>query len=220
MGERYSVLHPSDKPPDEHVWTTFHGNDYVGWFSGTSASCPIVTGVVALMLSIDPTLNCDAIASRIAETADRIGTDPQPIGPGYVYGGTPPSTGEVGYGRINAYKALALTNGAPDPPTLSLSIVYEEGIGYPRLSWSSPAPDIEKYEIWRRLTGTGLPGILEMIYAVVRDANGSLATSHIDHTLSMVGSGQYTATYQVKAFDAVDLFSGLSNEASVRYGDA
>jgi subtilisin family serine protease len=94
-------------PVDNHissginVYTTYPGNTYVNSFNGTSAACPIAVGVVALMLTINPSLNVTQILNILAATAEKIGN--------YTYGPTG-RTAEVGYGRINAYQALLLTH--------------------------------------------------------------------------------------------------------------
>ncbi len=59
-------------------------------FSGTSASCPLVTGVAALILSAHPGLTPEQVREAIINTADR-NTDPN---------------NTYGYGLVNAIKAL------------------------------------------------------------------------------------------------------------------
>lgn len=62
------------------------------YMAGTSMACPVVTGVVALMLSLEPYLTPAQIRNRLIVTADDIETQ------GY--------DDATGYGLINAYKAL------------------------------------------------------------------------------------------------------------------
>ncbi len=66
-------------------------------FSGTSASAPAASGIVALLLQADPTLTPAAVKTAIFSTAI---TDS--------YTGVIPSTGNNnwGHGKINAYRAL------------------------------------------------------------------------------------------------------------------
>jgi gliding motility-associated-like protein len=73
------------------VATTISSYEY---YDGTSMACPLVSGLAALMLSKDSNLTVDQIESCIKSTADDI----YPINPGY--------NGQLGSGRINAYKAL------------------------------------------------------------------------------------------------------------------
>jgi subtilisin family serine protease len=167
--------------------------------AGTSFSAPLVSALAGLILSIDPSFTTDQVEQFIEQSAEDLG----PTG----------RDDHFGYGRINAYKALSMANGRPNTPSLTLNIVYEQGIGYPHLAFSSSSPDVEKYEIWRQLTGTGLPGTNVKI-------GEATSPSYTDYSLSMVGSGQYTATYTVEAVDAVNLVSDPSSPASVHYGDA
>jgi len=81
------------------------GNDwasYTGRFGGTSAACPQVAGTAALILSRNPRLSQSEVVDVLIKTADRIG------GYNYVEG----RCNEVGYGRLNAYKAVK--NAFPD----------------------------------------------------------------------------------------------------------
>lgn len=88
--------------------------DYTNSFSGTSASAPIVSGVAALMLSINPKLNWREVKQIIAATAAR--NDPNnPLwkknSAGYWV------NEQYGFGRINAANAVSLaTNYHPIQP--------------------------------------------------------------------------------------------------------
>ncbi len=66
-------------------------NDYDAGFTGTSASAPIVSGVIALMLEKNPNLTRVEVESLLRSTADKIGEDPYINGRNDYYG----------YGKIN-----------------------------------------------------------------------------------------------------------------------
>lgn len=66
---------------------------YQSW-DGTSMSSPITAGVIGLMLSVNPTLNPDAIESCLKQSCDNINAQ----NPTYI--------GKLGAGRINAFEAL------------------------------------------------------------------------------------------------------------------
>ena len=68
-------------------------DDYVYTFGGTSAACPQVAGVVALMLSANPTLTVSQIRNILHETANHIGST------------VPNNT--YGYGLVDAGAAVA-----------------------------------------------------------------------------------------------------------------
>lgn len=72
---------------------------YTGRFGGTSYSCPQVAGVAALILSINPNLTQRQVFDIITATADKVG--------GYSY--INERSNEMGFGRLNAYRALLKT---------------------------------------------------------------------------------------------------------------
>lgn len=64
--------------------------------SGTSFAAPIVSGIAALMLSLDPTLTPTDIRTILINEADQVG--------GYDY--TTGRSDELGFGRVNAFAAV------------------------------------------------------------------------------------------------------------------
>ena len=72
---------------------------YTARFGGTSHSCPVVAGVAALMLSVDPDLSYMDVFDILTSTADKVG--------GHTY--TNGKCNEMGYGRVNAHAALLET---------------------------------------------------------------------------------------------------------------
>lgn len=94
---------------------------------GTSFAAPIVSGVIALMLSVSPDLTNDEIRQILHDTADKVG--------GYDYNwnlGLPGHSRELGYGRVNAAAALA----ALVPPD-----IFADGFESGNTSvWSSTTP--------------------------------------------------------------------------------
>ena len=69
---------------------------YTGRFGGTSHACPVVAGVVALMLSVNPNLSPNEVFSILTNTCDKVG------GYSYIEG----KSNEFGFGRVNAYAAV------------------------------------------------------------------------------------------------------------------
>ena len=98
--------------PGVKIYTTdisgsagYTSGDFTSNFNGTSSACPNAAGVMALVLSLDPSLS-EANARTILESScDKVG--------GYTYNdnvvGQPSGSWsqELGYGRINAAEALA-----------------------------------------------------------------------------------------------------------------
>ncbi len=89
---------------------TDYSNAYMNDFYGTSAACPNVAGVMALILSANPNLTGQQARNILESTCDKVG--------GYTYQsgvpGQPNGTwsDDAGYGRINAATAVckALTS--------------------------------------------------------------------------------------------------------------
>ncbi|MEO0458036.1 MAG: S8 family serine peptidase [Cyanobacteria bacterium P01_A01_bin.114] len=86
-----------------------YGNsDYTYGFGGTSSACPLVAGVVGLMLSANPDLEAWEVKKILQDTADKIvdsSADPQ-LGVSY---GSYDRNGHsywFGYGKVNAHKAV------------------------------------------------------------------------------------------------------------------
>lgn len=84
--------------PGTRVYAPYLDTLYA-WWDGTSFSAPMVAGVAALMLQLDPNLTADAIDSILGETA----IDLDPINPLYEKG--------LGKGLVNPTAALAALTG-------------------------------------------------------------------------------------------------------------
>ncbi len=69
---------------------------FTGRFGGTSHACPVVAGVAALMLSVNPNLTYMQVYNIVTSTSDQIG--------GYTY--TNGRSNELGSGRVNACRAV------------------------------------------------------------------------------------------------------------------
>lgn len=80
----------------------FHNTQYYDSFNGTSAACPNAAGVMGLMLSHTPTLPEWLARKVLSTTSDKVG--------GYEYNSWKAAgswSKELGYGRINAFNAVA-----------------------------------------------------------------------------------------------------------------
>jgi subtilisin family serine protease len=93
-------------PPSTDEILPNSGTNYLAYtarFGGTSHSCPVVAGVVALMLSVNPNLTYMQVFNILTSIADTVG--------GYTY--TNGRCNEMGYGRVNAYAAVIAAAGGP-----------------------------------------------------------------------------------------------------------
>lgn len=95
----------------------FKNGDYNDTFSGTSAACPNATGVAALVLAANPNLNSDQVQNILRQSADKIELYP------YDTNGW---NQHVGYGRVNAHKAVLLALGEDgDNPLIAMQPLKE-----------------------------------------------------------------------------------------------
>lgn len=96
--------------PGDNIATTDQGGGYSTWY-GTSFSSPIVAGVGALALSINPNLTAQGLVDLLEKNADDIGD------PGFDQ--------SFGWGRVNAYKvaiaAAASVSSDSIAPTVSIA---------------------------------------------------------------------------------------------------
>ncbi|MEM8502915.1 MAG: S8 family serine peptidase [Cyanobacteria bacterium P01_D01_bin.1] len=97
------VVLTSDRTGDQG----YTPNDFTG-FGGTSSACPLVAGVVGLMLSANPDLTAREVKQILQRTADKI-IDKQPDPQLNQKHGTYNSRGHslwFGYGKVNAFEAV------------------------------------------------------------------------------------------------------------------
>ena len=93
---KHQIYHANQLPV--FVLNDKNGN-YTDYFSGTSASAPIVSGLIGLILSANPNLTYQQVDQILKDTADKVDT----AFAGY------DSTGHsniYGFGRINAFNAV------------------------------------------------------------------------------------------------------------------
>ena len=122
----------------------FSDKDYTNCFNGTSSACPHVAGVAALILSVNPDLTAKQVADIIVQTAQKVG--------GYNYQNTyarPNGTwnNEMGYGLVDAYKALQkATIAGPDEFCLRTDATFELIAPIPNdatIKWEDPEYRLE-----------------------------------------------------------------------------
>jgi len=94
-------------PDGESTYLPSSGDNYqafTGRFGGTSAACPLVAGIAALILSVDSDLDAADVDFYICVTAEQVG------GYSYTYSDGNKSQ-EMGHGRVNAYAAVYTVGG-------------------------------------------------------------------------------------------------------------
>ena len=86
------------------VYQDYNDQDYTIWFNGTSAAAPHVSGVAALMLSVNPNLTAAQVARIIKGTAQKVG------GYNYAYSANHLNGTwhqEMGHGLVDAAAAVS-----------------------------------------------------------------------------------------------------------------
>jgi subtilisin family serine protease len=174
--------------PGVGILTTGLGGGYVSG-SGTSFSAPVVAGVAALVMSLNPSLSGTDVRTLLEQSADDLGS-----------AGWDPS---YGYGRVNAYKAVLAAGGAP-PDTIP-----------PTASFSSPTNGASvSGSISVAVTGTDNVGVTKLEWyldGVLQGSNNSASASFSWNTATAANGSH---TLQAKAYDAAGN-SGTSSLISV-----
>lgn len=86
----------------------YDAGSYTSSFGGTSSACPVVAGVVGLMLSVNPNLTARQVREILQATTDKIvdrSADPQ-LGLQYGVYDAQGHSQWFGYGKVNAFKAV------------------------------------------------------------------------------------------------------------------
>lgn len=175
-------------------------NDYLT-ACGTSLSTPFVSALVGLMLSIDSTLTVHEVYEIITSTADKIGQ--------YQYNENGWNR-YLGYGRINAYKALLkvinISNiDGPNVENISDNFILYQNYPNPL----NPSTTI-KYQIPSKVKSEPLNGGTSNVGSDFSLTNVTLKVYDIlgREVATLVNQKQKPGNYEVE-FDGTNLTSGI-----------
>ena len=106
---------------------------YTAWFRGTSAACPYVSGVAALVLSVNPDLTSKQVRNIIESTAQKVRQDLYDYQPTCL---RPNGTWheEMGHGLVDAYAAVLKAL----EPRCNTDIPIVQGTITQNTSWNTP----------------------------------------------------------------------------------
>lgn len=110
-------LDPQKFVPGRGIWTTDNesvgtgftaNNKYTGDFGGTSSATPLLAGIAALVISVDPSLTAKEVRKIMESTTDKIEDKDADIVLGHKKGTYKNGHSEwFGHGKVNAAKAVA-----------------------------------------------------------------------------------------------------------------
>ena len=103
----------------------YTNQDYTVWFNGTSAACPHVSGIAALILSAKPNLTQAAVRSAIESSCKKLSGYSFSNNASHPYGTW---NNQVGHGLVNAFDALDAVGAVPPPaPVVYVKVINNSG---------------------------------------------------------------------------------------------
>jgi len=125
---------------------------YTSGFGGTSSATPLAAGICALMLTTNPNLTLTQIKSILRQSTDKIGG-------GYNANG---HSQFLGYGRINALKAVKLASGSSSIPSSGTTTGGTTTTPTPPATTTQRGKVVSKFLNVRSGPGTSNPKIGEL----------------------------------------------------------
>ena len=172
--------------PGSSIISTLPNNTY-GPNSGTSMAAPNAAGVAALIWSANPTWTRDQVAAQIIGTADNID------------GVNPTFAGLLGSGRVNSFRGVTETLGAPslslvELPTNGMLLTGAVNSLTVDLDNVFSEASIESATNWE-LVEAGSDGLLgtadDVTIPISTPTNYMVGTNRIEFTFSQLSSGEY-----------------------------
>jgi len=122
--------------PDPFAPEDFPDFNYTRRFNGTSAACPVATGVAALVFSVNPSLRAEEVRNILEHTADKSALVQETFDP--VTG----HNERYGHGRVNARRAVEAAAAGKTWPSPVRDVQNVSSKGIARVFWTNPENDV------------------------------------------------------------------------------
>lgn len=176
--------------PGANILTTY--NSGYSSVNGTSFSSPITAGIAALVASVQPSLSNSQIVDVLLKNSDDIGAA------GYdVY---------YGYGRVNAYRAVAAASSYFNVDTTAPSVT----IGSPQNGATLSGT------VSITATATDNVGVSKMEVLIDGVVVGQSASASVSYSWNSLSYTNATHTIQVRAYDAANNIGSSSASVTVQ----
>lgn len=173
--------------------------------SGTSWAAPIVTGIVALMLSENPCLSPEQVRQILRSTSEKVNPNTYNYNFDYM---TPGRSEKMGYGRVNAYQALLaaqnMNNLGFDLYARDHYLDYGADASYP-FTWDYD----ESPDIWVRNQDDGEAIQEHEDYLNYWNGGGNAATKFVYVRVSNAGCSPSWGTEVLKLNTTAAMTSGI-----------
>lgn len=121
--------------PDQTI-EDFPFHDYTRHMNGTSAACPVTSGVAALVFSVNPNLTAEQVRNIIEHTADK------PTLVNERFDGVTGHNIRYGHGRVNAFNAVKAAVDGKNWPSPVTNVQTISSQASAQLFWTNPTTDV------------------------------------------------------------------------------
>ncbi len=176
----YGSFIDATAPGDSLRTTSIYGSGY-GLFGMTSASTPVVSGIVALVRARFPSKSNAEIMDIIRQSS-------------VLFDGWQSDFDHYGHGMVNAYYAVA-------PPEIPQNFNGTWYNNHPKIYWTANTePDLEGYEVWKRRDGVW----------TLRTTTSNINYVDYSEDKWTKPWGMETIDYKIRAVDISDSKSGYT----------